>query len=125
MLIVACVVLGPGSLLVSPNLRVRYGYILLWLLVLAGVFMGTYVAMAAYIVVAAGAAKRNESGEPDHFRSGPDGVVQSLDGRRAALLANRKDVLGERRNKTGANILGLLVVILLAVCMLYLLILRW
>lgn len=55
-LITACVVFGPGSLLVSSNVGARYGYDLLWLLVLTGIFMGTYVTLAARIGVVGGAS---------------------------------------------------------------------
>ena len=41
-LITACVVFGPGSLLVSSNVGASYGYELLWLLLLLGLLMGTY-----------------------------------------------------------------------------------
>jgi Mn2+/Fe2+ NRAMP family transporter len=54
-LITACVVFGPGSLLISSNVGARYGYDLLWLLVLNGLFMGTYVVMGARIGVIGGA----------------------------------------------------------------------
>jgi len=50
-LITACVVFGPGSLLISANIGAKHGYELLWLLVLTGVLMGTYVTMAARIGV--------------------------------------------------------------------------
>ena len=54
-LITACVVFGPGSLLISSNVGANYGYELLWLLILTGVLMGTYTTMAARIGVTAGA----------------------------------------------------------------------
>jgi Mn2+/Fe2+ NRAMP family transporter len=54
-LITACVVFGPGSLLVSSKVGANHGYDLLWLLVLTGVLMGTYVSMAARIGVLGGA----------------------------------------------------------------------
>jgi len=50
-LITACVVFGPGSLVVSSNVGAKYGYELLWLLVLTGVLMAAYVTMAARIGV--------------------------------------------------------------------------
>lgn len=50
-LITACVVFGPGSLLISSNVGANYGYELLWLLVLTGLLMGTYMTMAARIGV--------------------------------------------------------------------------
>lgn len=54
-LITACVVFGPGSLLISSNVGANHGYELLWLLVLTGILMGTYVTMAARIGVMGGA----------------------------------------------------------------------
>src|SRR4030042_2680926 len=48
-LITACVVFGPGSLLVSANIGASHGYQLLWLLVLTGILMGTYMKTAARI----------------------------------------------------------------------------
>ncbi|HON92117.1 MAG TPA: Nramp family divalent metal transporter [Sedimentisphaerales bacterium] len=50
-LITACVVFGPGSLLISSNVGARYGYELLWLLVVTGVLMGTFMTMAARVGV--------------------------------------------------------------------------
>ena len=54
-LITACVVFGPGSLLISSNVGANYGYELLWLLVVTGVLMGTFMTMAARIGVVGGA----------------------------------------------------------------------
>lgn len=54
-LITACVVFGPGSLLISSNVGAKHGYELLWLLVLTGILMGTYMTMAARIGVVGGA----------------------------------------------------------------------
>lgn len=54
-LITACVVFGPGSLLISANVGATHGYTLLWLLVLTGVLMGTYVTTAARVGVVGGA----------------------------------------------------------------------
>jgi len=54
-LITACVVFGPGSLLVNSNVGAKYGYELLWLLILTGVLMGTYTTMAARVGVVGGA----------------------------------------------------------------------
>lgn len=54
-LITACVVFGPGSLLISSNVGARYGYDLLWLLAVTGILMGTYMTMAARIGVMGGA----------------------------------------------------------------------
>jgi Mn2+/Fe2+ NRAMP family transporter len=53
-LITACVVFGPGSLLISSNVGATYGYELLWLLLLTGVLMGTFMTMAARIGVVGG-----------------------------------------------------------------------
>jgi len=52
--IIACVVLGPGSLLVSSNIGSQYGYEILWMFVVTGIFMGVYVVMAARIGVVGG-----------------------------------------------------------------------
>ncbi len=54
-LIIACVVFGPGSLLICSNIGARHGYELLWLLVLTGILMGTYMTTAARIGVTGGA----------------------------------------------------------------------
>ncbi len=54
-LITACVVFGPGSLLISSNIGAKHGYELLWLLALTGVLMGTYLTMGARIGVCGGA----------------------------------------------------------------------
>ena len=54
-LITACVVFGPGSLLISSNIGANHGYELLWLLLLTGILMGTYVTMGARIGVVGGA----------------------------------------------------------------------
>jgi len=54
-LITACVVFGPGSLLVSANVGAEYGYEMIWMLVLTGILMGTYMSMGARIGVAGGA----------------------------------------------------------------------
>lgn len=54
-LITACVVFGPGSLLISSNVGARYGYELLWLLLVTGVLMGTFMTMAARVGVVGGA----------------------------------------------------------------------
>ncbi len=53
-LITACVVFGPGSLLISSNVGAKYGYELLWMLLLTGVLMGTYMTTAARIGVVGG-----------------------------------------------------------------------
>ena len=53
-LITACVVFGPGSLLISSNIGARHGYDLLWMLLITGVLMGTYTTMAARIGVVGG-----------------------------------------------------------------------
>ena len=54
-LIIACVVFGPGSLLVNANIGANHGYQLLWLLIVTGVLMGTYLAMGARVGVVGGA----------------------------------------------------------------------
>lgn len=54
-LITACVVFGPGSMLVNANVGAKHGYELLWLLLVTGVLMGTYTTTAARIGVAGGA----------------------------------------------------------------------
>ncbi len=54
-LITACVVFGPGSLVINSNVGATYGCELLWLLVLTGVVMGTYVTLGARIGVVGGA----------------------------------------------------------------------
>jgi len=53
-LIVACVVFGPGSLVISANVGATYGYELLWLLLLTGLLMGTYMTTAARVGVVGG-----------------------------------------------------------------------
>lgn len=55
-LITACVVMGPGSLLISANVGATHRYQLLWLLLITGICMGTYVTMAARIGVVGGAS---------------------------------------------------------------------
>jgi manganese transport protein len=54
-LITACVVFGPGSLLISSNVGAKHGYELLWLLLLTGLLMGTYMTTSARIGVVGGA----------------------------------------------------------------------
>ena len=54
-LITACVVFGPGSLLVCSKVGATHGYQLIWLLVMNAVLMGTYMTMAARIGVMGGA----------------------------------------------------------------------
>ena len=54
-LITACVVFGPGSLLISSKIGATHGYQLLWLLILTGILMGTYMTTAARIGVVGGA----------------------------------------------------------------------
>jgi manganese transport protein len=53
-LITACVVFGPGSLIISANVGATYGYDLVWLLVLTGLLMGTFMTMSARVGVTAG-----------------------------------------------------------------------
>ena len=55
-LITACVVFGPGSLIISSNVGATYGYRLLWLLLLTGLLMGTFMTMGARIGVCDGPA---------------------------------------------------------------------
>lgn len=54
-LITACVVFGPGSLLISANIGATHRYQLLWLLLLTGLLMGAYMTTAARIGVLGGA----------------------------------------------------------------------
>ena len=67
-LITACVVFGPGSLVISANVGATYGYGLLWLLLLTGVLMGTFLTMSARIGVTSAATHfstlRKEAGRP-------------------------------------------------------------
>ncbi len=53
-LITACVVFGPGSLLISSKVGATYGYELLWLLLLTAILMGTFLTMGARIGVCGG-----------------------------------------------------------------------
>ncbi len=54
-LITACVVFGPGSLLISSKVGATYGYQMVWLLLMTGILMGTYMTTAARIGVMGGA----------------------------------------------------------------------
>jgi manganese transport protein len=54
-LITACVVFGPGSLIISSNVGATYGTELLWLLVLTGLMMGTYMVLGMRVGVVGGA----------------------------------------------------------------------
>ncbi|HNT88933.1 MAG TPA: Nramp family divalent metal transporter, partial [Candidatus Hydrogenedentes bacterium] len=54
-LITACVVFGPGSLVISANVGATYRFELLWLLALAGLLMGAFMTMSARAGVTAGA----------------------------------------------------------------------
>lgn len=54
-LITACVVFGPGSLLISSNVGAKHGYELLWMLIMTGILMGIYMTTAARIGVVGGA----------------------------------------------------------------------
>ena len=54
-LITACVVFGPGSLLISSNVGAKHEFELLWLLILTGLLMGIYMTTAARIGVVGGA----------------------------------------------------------------------
>jgi len=53
-LIIASVVLGPGSITVASRVGAEYGYVFLWVIVLAAVFMITYTSMAARFGVVSG-----------------------------------------------------------------------
>jgi len=55
-LITACMVFGAGSMLVSANVGATHGCELLWLLVLTGILMGTFMIMGARIGVVGGAS---------------------------------------------------------------------
>ena len=61
-LITACMVFGPRSLLVSANVGATHGCELLWLLVLTGVLMGTFMIMAARIGVVGGGESLHAGG---------------------------------------------------------------
>jgi manganese transport protein len=50
-IVVACVVLGPGSILTSSKVGVTHGYGMIWVLVLAGVLMFGMTALAARLGV--------------------------------------------------------------------------
>jgi manganese transport protein len=67
-LITACVVFGPGSLIISANVGAEYGYDLLWLLALTGLLMGGFMTMSARVGVTASATHfatlRREIGRP-------------------------------------------------------------
>jgi manganese transport protein len=54
-LITACVVFGPGSLLISSNVGANHGYELIWVLALTALLMGTYMTMSARVGVVGGA----------------------------------------------------------------------
>lgn len=55
-LITACVVFGPGSLLLSSKVGAVYGYELLWFLLITGTLMATFLTMGARIGVCGGAS---------------------------------------------------------------------
>lgn len=55
-LITACVVFGPGSLVISSNVGAAYGMELLWMLIVTGLLMGTFLTMSARVGVAGGAS---------------------------------------------------------------------
>ncbi len=67
-LITACVVFGPGSLIISANVGATYGFDLLWLLVLTGLLMGSFMTMSARAGVTTSATHfdtlRREIGRP-------------------------------------------------------------
>ncbi|MBD3673285.1 MAG: Nramp family divalent metal transporter [Planctomycetaceae bacterium] len=52
-LITACVVIGPGSIMTSSNVGVRYGYDLSWVILIAVIFMLTFMSMGARLGVTA------------------------------------------------------------------------
>ncbi|MBM4089206.1 MAG: divalent metal cation transporter [Planctomycetes bacterium] len=52
--ITACVVFGPGSLIISTKVGARHGYDLLWLLAATGLLMGAFMTMAARVGVLGG-----------------------------------------------------------------------
>jgi manganese transport protein len=54
-IITACVVFGPGSLLVSANIGAEHRYELLWLMITTAVLMGAYMMMAMRISVTSAA----------------------------------------------------------------------
>lgn len=54
-IITACVVFGPGSLLISANIGAKHGYELLWLIITTAALMGAYMIMAMRMSVVAGA----------------------------------------------------------------------
>ncbi|MCK5272447.1 MAG: divalent metal cation transporter [Sedimentisphaerales bacterium] len=54
-LITACVVFGPGSLLISSKVGAKHGYEMLWMLIMTGILMGIYMTTAARIGVVGGA----------------------------------------------------------------------
>lgn len=58
-LITACVVFGPGSLVISANVGATYGYALIWLLALAGLLMGAFMTMSARAGVVSGGSHFN------------------------------------------------------------------
>jgi manganese transport protein len=53
-LIVACVVFGPGSLLISSKVGATFEYQMIWGLILAGILMGNFLMMGARIGVVGG-----------------------------------------------------------------------
>ncbi len=55
-IITACVVLGPGSLVVSANIGAKHRYELVWLFVLTGILMAGYVIMAMRVGTIGGAS---------------------------------------------------------------------
>ncbi len=55
-LIIACVVIGPGSILTSSKVGATYGYGMLWVVVVTAVFMLVYMTLGARLGVVAGAA---------------------------------------------------------------------
>jgi manganese transport protein len=74
-LIVACVVLGPGSILTSSQIGCQYGFQLLWVLVAAGMLMVAAVAAAARLGVA---LTRSPCSELAHRVGRPAAAVTGL-----------------------------------------------
>lgn len=55
-LITACVVIGPGSITTSSQVGAKYGYSMLWVVVLSVILMLTFMTMGARLGVVAGAS---------------------------------------------------------------------
>jgi NRAMP (natural resistance-associated macrophage protein)-like metal ion transporter len=67
-LITACVVIGPGSILTSSTVGANNGYSMLWVVIVAVLFMSTYMTMAAKLGAVAdgspGDLVRRKAGRP-------------------------------------------------------------